>query len=145
MSALDAAFLRAPIAQSARCREVLKAGGSAVDAAVAANAVLLTQAEFQLDREQYEQALATLRRIEENSKDHSHALALLGGELYDAETALEICAERAGDHLLARTLMPRLDPDLRSLLDQGTRFKACPAHEPAAAEYPEEAPCSWDA
>jgi HemY protein len=44
----------------------------------AANAVLLTQAELQLDREQYEQALATLRRIEENSKDHSHALALLG-------------------------------------------------------------------
>lgn len=44
----------------------------------AANAVLLTQAEFQLDQEQYEQALATLRRIEENSKDHSHALALLG-------------------------------------------------------------------
>ena len=43
----------------------------------AANAVLLKQAEFQLDREQYEQALATLRRIEENSKDHSHALALL--------------------------------------------------------------------
>ncbi|MDJ0812834.1 MAG: heme biosynthesis HemY N-terminal domain-containing protein [Woeseiaceae bacterium] len=43
----------------------------------AANAVLLTQAEFQLDQEQYEQALATLRRIEENSKDHSHALALL--------------------------------------------------------------------
>ncbi|MBT8108669.1 MAG: tetratricopeptide repeat protein [Gammaproteobacteria bacterium] len=44
----------------------------------AANAVLLTQAELQLDREQYEQALATLRRLEENSKDHSHALALLG-------------------------------------------------------------------
>jgi HemY protein len=44
----------------------------------AANAVLLTQAELQLDREQYEQALATLRRIEENSKDHSHALSLLG-------------------------------------------------------------------
>ncbi len=40
--------------------------------------MLLTQAELQLDREQYEQALATLRRIEENSKDHSHALALLG-------------------------------------------------------------------
>lgn len=44
----------------------------------AANAVLLTQAELQLDREQYEQALATLRRIAENSRDHSHALALLG-------------------------------------------------------------------
>jgi len=40
--------------------------------------VLLTQAELQLDREQYEQALATLRRLEENSRDHSYALALLG-------------------------------------------------------------------
>ena len=44
----------------------------------AANAVLLTQAEFQLDRGQNEQALATLRRLDENSKDHAHALALLG-------------------------------------------------------------------
>ncbi len=47
----------------------------------AANAVLLTQAELQLDRNQYEQALATLRRIEENSRDHGYALALLG-QLY---------------------------------------------------------------
>ena len=39
---------------------------------------MLTQAELQLDRQQYEQALATLRRLEENSKDHSYALALLG-------------------------------------------------------------------
>jgi HemY protein len=44
----------------------------------AANAVLLTQAELQLDRKQYEQALATLRRLDENSKDHSYAIALLG-------------------------------------------------------------------
>lgn len=44
----------------------------------AANAVLLTQAELQLDRGQHEQALATLRRIEEDSRDHSYALALLG-------------------------------------------------------------------
>ena len=44
----------------------------------AANAVLLTKAELQLDREQYEQALATLRRLEENSPNHSHALDLLG-------------------------------------------------------------------
>jgi microcompartment protein CcmL/EutN len=73
-----------------------------------------------------------------------HALALMGGDLSDAETALEICADRAGDRLLARTLMPRLDPDLRSLLDQGTRFGPCPAHEPASAEYPEEVACSWD-
>lgn len=44
----------------------------------AANAVLLTQAELQLDQEQYEPALATLRRIEENSPNHGHALVLLG-------------------------------------------------------------------
>ena len=44
----------------------------------AANAVLLTQAELQLDQEQYEQALATLRKIEESAPNHSHALMLLG-------------------------------------------------------------------
>ncbi|MDJ0747893.1 MAG: heme biosynthesis HemY N-terminal domain-containing protein [Woeseiaceae bacterium] len=44
----------------------------------ASNAVLLTQAEFQLDRGQHEQALATLRRLEEDSKNHTHALALMG-------------------------------------------------------------------
>ena len=74
-----------------------------------------------------------------------HALALMSGDLSDAETALEICAERAADQLLAKTLLPRLDPDLRSLLDQGTRFGLCPAFEPAGAEYPEEVACSWDA
>jgi len=74
-----------------------------------------------------------------------HALALMSGDLSDAETALDICAERAGEQLLARTLLPRLDSDLRSLLDQGTRFGLCQAFEPASAEYPEEAACSWDA
>jgi len=44
----------------------------------AANAVLLTQAELQLDQEQHEQALATLRKIEENAPNHGHALSLLG-------------------------------------------------------------------
>lgn len=51
----------------------------------AANAVLLTQAELQLDRGQYEQALATLRRIDEDSRDHSYALALLGRLYYRLE------------------------------------------------------------
>ncbi|MBU2677116.1 MAG: heme biosynthesis protein HemY [Gammaproteobacteria bacterium] len=51
----------------------------------AANAVLLTQAEFQLDRGQTEQALATLRRLDENSKDHAHALSLLGRLYFDLE------------------------------------------------------------
>jgi microcompartment protein CcmL/EutN len=74
-----------------------------------------------------------------------HALALMSGDLSDAETALDICDERAGDQVLARTLMPRLDPDLRKLLDQGTRFGQCAAWEPSGAEYPEEAACSWDA
>lgn len=74
-----------------------------------------------------------------------HSLALLSGDLTDAETALGICAERAGDQLLAHSLLPRLDPDLRSLLDQGTRFGLCPAFEPSGAEYPEEIACSWDA
>ena len=44
----------------------------------AENAVLLTQAEFQIDEQQYESALATLRRIEESSPNHSYALTLLG-------------------------------------------------------------------
>jgi len=48
----------------------------------AANAVLLTQAELQLDQEQFEQALATLRKIEENTPNHSHALMLLGRLYY---------------------------------------------------------------
>ena len=44
----------------------------------AADAVLLTQAEFQLDDREYEQALATLRRLEEASPNHARALVLLG-------------------------------------------------------------------
>ncbi len=48
----------------------------------AANAVLLTQAELQLDRQQYEQALATLRRIEDSSPNHSRALTLMGRLYY---------------------------------------------------------------
>ena len=51
----------------------------------AANAVLLTQAELQLDRQHYEQALATLRRLDDNSKDHSYAIALLGRLYYRLE------------------------------------------------------------
>ncbi len=44
----------------------------------ASNAVLLTQAELQLDSKQYEEAIATLRRLDENSHNHGYALALLG-------------------------------------------------------------------
>lgn len=73
------------------------------------------------------------------------ALALMSGDLFDVETALDICSERAGGQLLARTLLPRLDADLRAVLDEGTRFESCTAWEPSGAEYPEEVACSWDA
>jgi microcompartment protein CcmL/EutN len=71
------------------------------------------------------------------------ALALMSGDLQDVEAALDICSDRAGEQLLARTLLPRLDNGLRSILDQGTRFSSCPAFEPDGAEYPEEVACSW--
>jgi len=74
-----------------------------------------------------------------------HAVALMSGDLTDAETAIAICMERAGDQLLAQSLLPRLDSELRSLLEHGTRFGQCPAFEPSGAEYPEEIACSWDA
>ena len=51
----------------------------------AANAVLLTQAEFQLDQGQHETALATLRRLDENSKDHGHALTLMARLYFQLE------------------------------------------------------------
>ena len=63
----------------------------------AANAVLLTQAEFQLDQKQYESALATLRRIEQESPNHSHALTLLARIYFQLED---------GRHL--SELLPRL-------------------------------------
>jgi HemY protein len=68
----------------------------------AANAVLLTQAELQIDRRQYEQALATLRRIEENSRNHSYALGLLGTLYYRLEDW-----DNLGE------LLPRLKPQGR--------------------------------
>ena len=66
----------------------------------AANAVLLTQAEFQLDQGQHEQALATLRRLDENSKDHGHALALMGRLYFQLEdwTALRDILPRVRKH-----------------------------------------------
>ena len=73
-----------------------------------------------------------------------HAIALLSGDLTDADTALSICAERAGDRLLARSILPRLDSNLRQILDQGTSFESCSNFEPAGAEHPEEVACAWE-
>ncbi len=73
----------------------------------AANAVLLTQAEFQLDRGQHEQALATLRRLDENSKNHGHALALMGRLYFQLE-----------DWSALRDILPRIKK--HSQVEQGT-------------------------
>ncbi len=73
------------------------------------------------------------------------AFALVSGDLTDTETALAICADRAGDQLFATSLLPRLDPNLREILGGGSRFGRCAAFEPHGAEYPEEVACSWDA
>ena len=63
----------------------------------ATTAVLLTQAELQIAHQQYEEALATLRKLEESAPGHKQSLVLLA-ELY----------ERLGDwdHLLS--LLPIL-------------------------------------
>jgi microcompartment protein CcmL/EutN len=73
-----------------------------------------------------------------------HAIALMSGDLTVAETALAICEDRAGDQLLARSILPRIDTNLRELLDRGTSFRHCPDFEPAGAEHPEEVACAWE-
>ncbi|MFK8029995.1 MAG: heme biosynthesis HemY N-terminal domain-containing protein [Gammaproteobacteria bacterium] len=44
----------------------------------ASTAVLLTQAELQIGHEQYEEALATLRKVEDSNPKHTHAKVLMG-------------------------------------------------------------------
>lgn len=51
----------------------------------ASSAVLITQAELQIDEGQYEQALATLRRLEQNAPGHAQAMQLLGRLYYRLE------------------------------------------------------------
>jgi len=96
----------------------------------AANAVLLTQAELQLDQKQYEQALATLRRIEESSPNHTRALALLGRIYY-----------RLGDWQQLAELLPKIRRhgrvDAATLEEWSVRVhreKQDSARDPAALE-----------
>ena len=63
----------------------------------AGNAVLLTQAQLQFDHDQFEEALATLRRVNENKPGHRQALALLAS-IYS----------RLGDFKALRELLPQL-------------------------------------
>lgn len=60
-------------------------------------AVLLTQAQLQFAHEQFEQALATLRRLEQRVPDHAYAMTLLA-QLY----------HRLGDDRALADLLPRL-------------------------------------
>jgi HemY protein len=88
----------------------------------AANAVLLTQAELQLDQGQHEQALATLRKLDENAPNHSQALALLGRLYYQLEDwqQLSELLPRLSKHgrLDAQTLEKWSVRVYRELLDQ---------------------------
>jgi HemY protein len=58
----------------------------------ASNAILLTQAELQIDRGQHEQALATLKKLEENSPNHGQALVLLGRLYFRLEDWSQLAA-----------------------------------------------------
>lgn len=99
----------------------------------ATNAVLLTQAEFQLDRGNFEQALATLRRIDENSRDHSYALALLGRIYY-----------KLGDWDNLAELLPRLTKHGRVKADTLEQWTVR-VHEESIARAldPEELEDAW--
>ena len=81
----------------------------------AGNAVLLTQAQLQIDHEQYEEALATLRRLNDGAPGHRQALALLAS-IY----------EKLDDWSALRELLPQLTkkkalaPDELNALKQRT-------------------------
>jgi microcompartment protein CcmL/EutN len=63
------------------------------------------------------------------------AFVLFDGPLNEVEAALEIGGGRVEkETILHRSLIPRLDDDLRRLLNAGTRFGPCEMVEPDGAE-----------
>jgi microcompartment protein CcmL/EutN len=65
------------------------------------------------------------------------AFILFDGRLNAVQAALEIAAERITEgKILHRSLLSRLDGNLRRLLDTTTRFAACVGFEPEGAERP---------
>ena len=84
----------------------------------AANAVRLTQAELQVEHQQYEEALATLRKLEENTPNHVQGLSLLARIYHELE-----------DWEQLRDLIPRLrrhkamTPEALANLEVGTYVK----------------------
>ena len=101
----------------------------------AASAVLITQAELQIDEGEYEQALATLRRLEQNAPGHAQAMMLLGRLYY-----------RLKDWNSLEKLLPKLsrkkntDPD--TLLEWQTQVQL--QHLRKDADY-ETLKNNWDA
>jgi len=72
------------------------------------------------------------------------AFTLFDGLVADVEAALDIGAGRVPvDHLLACTILPRLDGTVRAGLTEGTRFTPAQPGEPAGAE-PGEPPVDGD-
>ena len=67
------------------------------------------------------------------------AFVLFDGAVADVTAALEIAAERLNPGQIVHcSLMPRLDGDLRRLLNAGTRFTPCAPATPEGAEQHEE-------
>ena len=69
------------------------------------------------------------------------AFALLDGTLTDVSAALDIgCGLLHEAQLISRALIPRLDGNLRRLLDEGSSFAPCAMHVPDGAELDEAVP-----
>ncbi len=65
------------------------------------------------------------------------AFVLLDGALDEVEAALEIGAGSVeGETILHRSILPRLDGNLRQLLNAGTHFARCEMMQPDGAELP---------
>ena len=64
------------------------------------------------------------------------ALAVIDGELADVNQAMTLAGSRTGScgELLGATVLPRLDPTLRLVLAEGTRFGTCRNWQPEDAE-----------
>jgi len=103
-------------------------------------AVLLTQAELQIAHKQLEQALATLRRLQELDPDHAFALKLLANlyrKLGDWASLRLLVAKLRDNRVLSKKEVDRLEiRAVASLLDQ----VATKNREPSANELWESVP-----
>ncbi len=66
-------------------------------------------------------------------------LGILTGTLTDLTAALDIAEQRAGDAgwTIARTIMPRVEPLVRTIVAAGTSLRNCTGHIPEGAEMVE--------